>query len=260
MYISAGEMIWIATAGEVLTDQEENVNEIPSEMFDQEQDEIPNEIFEQDHEDVHNIAPQSQDEDSDTAVFTFSNENVLLLLDLVLENKTKYRDRRVKKEKFWRELAESFIEMGYFVTGNQLDKKFRNLKQTYLKLKDNNGKTGRGRSNWPFYKKFEEIFAEDCSVNAKSLVNIVSSSVQSSSGGPLQELCKSSKTDVDKKKLEEASTPKRPLEEANSFIKKRRRSDPQWIEEMMSLQKEQAAEVKELKSIMTESNRIQNKR
>lgn len=48
-----------------------------------------------------------------------------------------------------------------------LDRKMRNLKQSYKSIKDNNKKTttGRGRINWEWFDIMEDIFREDRTIN-----------------------------------------------------------------------------------------------
>ncbi|VEN58685.1 unnamed protein product [Callosobruchus maculatus] len=69
---------------------------------------------------------------------------------------------------------------GYIVDSAQLDQKMRNMKCTFHKVLDNKkiNKTGRGRINWPYFQRMEEIFATDKTVN---LPDVVSSSPLSGS-------------------------------------------------------------------------------
>lgn len=49
---------------------------------------------------------------------------------------------------------------GYSVTGDQCDIKFRNLKKTYKRIKDNNNQTGTGAITWSYFEKFEILFGK----------------------------------------------------------------------------------------------------
>lgn len=68
----------------------------------------------------------------------------------------------------WAVIRQNFSKEGHLnVTDDILDRKFRNLKKTYMTIKDNNKKTstGRGRINWEYFDLFEEIFENDQTVN-----------------------------------------------------------------------------------------------
>lgn len=54
-----------------------------------------------------------------------------------------------------------------------LDRKMRNMKKSYKTIKDNNKKssTGRGRVSWEYFETFEEIFADDVTINCCSTLS-----------------------------------------------------------------------------------------
>ncbi|KAK5648095.1 hypothetical protein RI129_002987 [Pyrocoelia pectoralis] len=62
---------------------------------------------------------------------------------------------------------------GYSVTEELLDRKMRNMKKSYKTIKDNNKKsnTGRGRISWEYFDTFEEIFADDVTINCSSTIS-----------------------------------------------------------------------------------------
>ncbi|CAK1541150.1 unnamed protein product [Leptosia nina] len=74
------------------------------------------------------------------------------LLNFYLENKDKFWDPLVKKKPLWRAIAS---KIG--LTPGDCDKKFRNLKQTYLRMVDRKQLTGKS-STWPYYSYFERIY------------------------------------------------------------------------------------------------------
>lgn len=41
----------------------------------------------------------------------------------------------------------------------QCDTKFRNLKKTYKRIKDNNNESGRGTIKWPYFERIDQMFA-----------------------------------------------------------------------------------------------------
>lgn len=55
-----------------------------------------------------------------------------------------------------------------------IDRKFRNLKKHFLKIKDHNNSTGRGRITWPYYKEMEELFECDSTVNPETSLKQIS--------------------------------------------------------------------------------------
>lgn len=62
---------------------------------------------------------------------------------------------------------------GCSVDAAALDRKMRNMKNTYKTIVDNNRKkkTGRGTIQWEYFSRFKEIFANDKTVNPEFLVS-----------------------------------------------------------------------------------------
>lgn len=85
---------------------------------------------------------------------TPDDDYVKQLLNFYLENRDKFQDQRIKKKTVWRLVAP---KIG--LTPEECDRKFRNLKQTYIRLEEKMNLTGR-TSNWPYYAYFERIFDE----------------------------------------------------------------------------------------------------
>lgn len=81
------------------------------------------------------------------------------------KRKEKFRDPKIKKKDLWREISRVFRNYNYIVHEDAIDKKFRNLKQTFMRIKDNqNIKKHSGTANidWKYYQIFIEIFFNDC--------------------------------------------------------------------------------------------------
>lgn len=74
------------------------------------------------------------------------------LLSFYIENKEKFRDPLTKNKTLWKMIAP---KLGF--TSEECDKKFRNLKQTYIRLAWKKKQTGKC-SKWPYYSYFEKIF------------------------------------------------------------------------------------------------------
>lgn len=114
------------------------------------------------------------DELTQNEQFKFTHETILLMLSSIQKKIEKFRNRTVKKDIFWKDIAQIFKVFGHVVNHNDLYRKFRNLKATYLKIKDRHKKTGEGRQSWPYYEEFEQIFLNDMTVNAATHLNIIS--------------------------------------------------------------------------------------
>jgi len=84
-------------------------------------------------------------------------------LDEYEKRKDKFRTPTIKKKMLWAEIKTEFMKYNHVITTEALDKKFRNLKKTYLKIHDNNKKTstGRGTVTWEYYDAFCKIFDSD---------------------------------------------------------------------------------------------------
>lgn len=70
------------------------------------------------------------------------------------------------------------------VNQDLLDRKMRNMKRSYKTIKDNNKKstTGRGRVSWQYYDIFEDIFANDLTINHRSTLQSVLNNNMSNPG------------------------------------------------------------------------------
>ncbi|KAM3956517.1 LOW QUALITY PROTEIN: uncharacterized protein ACR2FA_009525 [Aphomia sociella] len=89
------------------------------------------------------------------------------LLIFYIENKEKFRDPLLRKKNVWRTIGR---RLG--LTSEDCDRKFRNLKQTYVRLRDKKIETGKC-NKWPYYSYFEKIYDEpnitmrECSHNSE---------------------------------------------------------------------------------------------
>ncbi|XP_032523279.2 uncharacterized protein LOC116774674 isoform X2 [Danaus plexippus] len=88
---------------------------------------------------------------------TLEQDYVKQLLNFYLDNKNKFKDPLVKKKTLWKQIGP---KLG--LSPEECDKKFRNLKQTYIRLADKLKETGKG-NGWPYYAYFEQIYDEPSS-------------------------------------------------------------------------------------------------
>ncbi|EFN69923.1 hypothetical protein EAG_00764, partial [Camponotus floridanus] len=102
--------------------------------------------------------------------FSWSTKSTKLFLAAYSEKKLQFRDPKVKKKRLWQEIVGTLKEHGYNVSEDILDRKMRNMKRSYKTIKENNKKstTGRGRVSWEYFDTFEEIFANDKTINPNS--------------------------------------------------------------------------------------------
>jgi hypothetical protein len=103
----------------------------------------------------------------------FSEAATQLLLTLYLSDRSKFRNPTIKKNSLWKELTTKLNQHGYNFTDHSVERKFRNLKSHFLKIKDNNTKTGRGRKSWQYFDVMEEIFERDRCVNPTSCISSI---------------------------------------------------------------------------------------
>lgn len=101
----------------------------------------------------------------DSIAFSWTRENTKLLLQSYSDRKNQFQDPKIKKK--MSQIVKEFEIKGYYVLEDILDRKMRNLKQTYKNIKDNNKKAsaGRGRISWEWFDIMEKIFREDKTIN-----------------------------------------------------------------------------------------------
>ncbi|KAF5270991.1 hypothetical protein FQR65_LT05341 [Abscondita terminalis] len=102
----------------------------------------------------------------------WDHKSTMLFLDEFARENPNFRNPKVKKRNIWERISMRMIMYGYKVDANMLDQKLRNMKSTYNKIKDNkkSTKTGRGRTNWQYFDRMEEIFINDKTVHLPNVV------------------------------------------------------------------------------------------
>lgn len=122
-------------------------------------DEIQTDVFES-MELPQDIEEDYMEDCEDEDLERWSSSKVQYLLSLYLERKNKFRNPKIKKKNLWREMAEKL-----HLSEEACNKKFRNLKGTFIKLLKKKKKSGREAVTWKFFNIFEEIFENDQNVN-----------------------------------------------------------------------------------------------
>lgn len=150
----------------------------------------------------------------------------MLFLDEYEKNIQKFRDPKVKKKNLWITIAAVMAENGYVVNASLLDQKLRNMKCTFNKIRDNKkaSKTGRGRIQWPYYERMEQIFLTDKTVNLPKLVSTLVCHKDPETS-PLMEQTQNKHTDTNKKNLD-------------GFRKRQLEIEEERLEELKKIRKE----------------------
>ncbi|VEN63926.1 unnamed protein product [Callosobruchus maculatus] len=114
--------------------------------------------------------------------FKWDHPKTIMFLDAYQKGMDSFRNPKVKKNRLGQN-CRSKSKKGYIVDSAQLDQKMRNMKCTFQRVLDNTkiNKTGRGRINWPYFQRMEEIFATDKTVNLPVVVSGLSSPLSDSS-------------------------------------------------------------------------------
>ncbi|XP_046828972.1 uncharacterized protein LOC124428674 isoform X2 [Vespa crabro] len=105
--------------------------------------------------------------------FVWTRSKTLLLIEAYDARKEKFRDSTIKKKTLWKEIALEFEKKNYYVSAENLDKKFRNLKRTYIKIRDNIRKSsmGKDRITWEYYDYLQKIYEKDYTIDIPNMIN-----------------------------------------------------------------------------------------
>lgn len=155
------------------------------------------------------VYKNSHDGSPEQTCKTQEEDYVKQLLTFYVENKERFRDPLVKKKTVWRVLAP---KIG--LSSEECDRKFRNLKQTYIRLAEKKRETGKN-NNWPYYSYFEKIF--DDSLGLGNTCN------QNLDNMTLTELKRVMHEVQDRKDKDKFETLVRAVEESNNIQKERNR-------------------------------------
>ncbi|XP_066600063.1 interaptin-like [Prorops nasuta] len=130
---------------------------------------------------LHETMFQNQDDRFQSAFQTASHNNdedckmLECLNEYVEEGSDLFKEDERKK------IADEFKSIGYNFKSDALDKKIRNMKITFKKIKSSKKKTGEGRYNCQWYDDMDEIFSTDKSINFDASIASMSSNKRNSS-------------------------------------------------------------------------------
>ena len=89
---------------------------------------------------------------------TWTDREVKALLSIWGDSKIQEElDGAVRNQVVFKRIAQQLKEQGVTRDWTQCRAKIKNLKTRYREVKDNNGKTGKGRQTCKFYSKLDEI-------------------------------------------------------------------------------------------------------
>jgi len=98
------------------------------------------------------------------SVATWEHSAIMLLFSLRKEHDNLFKNDKIKKDVAWKKIAEFFKEKGYSYTAKQIENKWKNLRKNYMKIKDNNNKSGASFKKCKYFDEMEEIYGKSPSV------------------------------------------------------------------------------------------------
>lgn len=93
----------------------------------------------------------------------WSDAMIKFLLELYEEHLYFFETSSKTNKTIWEMIAKRINDMGHNVSAEDCDIKFRNLKKTYRRIK-NNHKAGNGSIKWPYFSFFENFFGKDTGI------------------------------------------------------------------------------------------------
>lgn len=183
----------------------------------------------------------------------WEHNTIKMLLDLYLQNIDKFRSPKVKKKNVW-------IDIGNAVGKgpDSCDKKFRNLKQTYIRLLKKRNRNEVLVVKWPYFEIFEQIY----NVNGEYQPEIQ----QRIQDGPTDSVTKALLSITESSKYEQnvqenGESSNGQSEEFKRKLDRRRYMDFRKVTlEMRNRQKSVEEKLDRLINIVQESNSIQRER
>lgn len=105
---------------------------------------------------------------------------IMLLFSLWKDHTKLFQNDKVRNEIVWKRIAECFKEKGYLYTAKQVENKWKNLRKSYIKVKDNNSKSGAPFKTCKYYNEMEEIYSKSHSVQPVAIASNLSENIMSS--------------------------------------------------------------------------------
>lgn len=115
--------------------------------------------------DRQNAAESDEDTKEQDKMF-WSNSLTRLLVQEYMKRAELFRNPKHKKKDLWRDVSTVFEQHGHQIPWQIIDKKWRNMKQTYKTISQNTSNRPRGRRTWEFYDMMKKVVTEDDAVMA----------------------------------------------------------------------------------------------
>ncbi|XP_040069146.1 uncharacterized protein LOC115327646 [Ixodes scapularis] len=96
----------------------------------------------------------------------WSRSEVLLLISLYEKYYADFNNRKLKKRTVWRKISVEMNEAGAHRSPDDCENKFKGLKRTYTRRRQDKRKTGRGRKDWEFYQHMDNLFQDTAEYTA----------------------------------------------------------------------------------------------
>ncbi|KAF5278916.1 hypothetical protein FQR65_LT15491 [Abscondita terminalis] len=171
--------------------------------------------------------------------FNWSRNVILLLVDQYKKNTDKFRDPKIKKKAFGQLL------------------KWRNMKKTYVNIKDSIKSTGNDRISWEYFDDFEEIYCTDRTVNIPKTISSLQSTTNISTEVNDEQSSTGEKAgDTSTEPLQTA-----PKERINVLKRKRvaMKGITLWRSNILSVEKEKVYELRKLREAVERNNDLADK-
>ncbi|XP_011690948.1 PREDICTED: trihelix transcription factor GTL1-like [Wasmannia auropunctata] len=105
---------------------------------------------------------------------TWEHAAIMLLFSLRKENDDLFKSDKIRNDVAWKKIAESFREKGYMYTTKQIENKWKNLRKNYMKVKDNNSKSGAPLKTCKYFDEMEEVYGTSPSVQPVAVASNLS--------------------------------------------------------------------------------------
>ncbi|CAH1109740.1 unnamed protein product [Psylliodes chrysocephalus] len=87
------------------------------------------------------------------------DEATKYIIQLYKDNEISFKDPKIRNDQTWKLISDRLIEKGFIFTPTQSKNKFKHLKKTYMKCKDNMSKaSGASPINFKYLYEMDEIF------------------------------------------------------------------------------------------------------
>lgn len=181
----------------------------------------------------------------------WESHSTQLMLDLYLQNVERFRSPKIKKKIVWTDIASAVGK-----TPDCCDKKFRNLKQTYIRLLKKRSRNEISVVKWPFFEVFEQIY----SINGEYQPEISQKIQEGTTDSVAKTLLAMAEPTALDAKLENGESSVGPTIERRKVSKKKLTDFKKATLEMRNRQRVIEDKLDRLIHIVEESNNIQKER